>query len=136
MQEGDGEMKEQFEVGDKVRAFGVDGVVVVVMNAKYGIVVSFENTSDEKRFTHDGVYLSWHKEPSLFLVEKAKKEEPIVQWYSVLAKPKSQERPRRYSSVYKGEDDFLNTIGLANDNFDWIKLTPVCKTQGNKLVEE
>lgn len=64
------------------------------------------------------------------------KDEPIVQWYDVLALRKLDSRPTKYHGPYKSEDDFLNTIGFANDNFDWIKLIPMCKTQGNKLVEE
>lgn len=128
-------MKEKFEVGDKVRAFGVDGIVGKVEDGKLPVGVKFCGNY-YRWFTEDGRRADWHKEPSLFLVEKAKKEEPIVQWYSVIARPKSQERPKRYSSTYKSEDDFLKTIGFANANFYWIKLTPVCKTQGNKLVEE
>ena len=127
-------METKFEVGDKVRAFGVDGVVEII-DAAGSIKVNFVN-GVRCWFIKNGKFSAWHKEPSLFLVEKAKKEEPVVQWYSVLAKHKSQERPKRYSGTYKGEDDFLNTIGFANDNFDWIKLTPMCETQGNKLAEE
>ena len=132
-------MKEQFEVGDKVRAFGVDGVVIGVnsyADEVYPIGVMFDGTNSIQDFTDDGRYQSWNKEPSLFLVEKAKKEEPIVQWYSVLAVRKGTDSPNLYTHLYKSEDDFLSTIGFANDNFHWIKLTPACKTQGNKLVEE
>lgn len=126
----------KFEVGDKVRAWGLDGVVTEVGDHGDTSVKVLIEGGRRYSFTPAGMSLDWHKEPSLFLVEKAKKEEPVIQWYSVLAKHKSQERPKRYSGTYKGEDDFLNTIGFANDNFDWIKLTPMCKTQGNKLAEE
>ena len=129
-------MKQKFEVGDKVRAFGVDGVVDSVTSDGYGLGILFEGLTGARPFMHDGVYLSWHKEPSLFLVEKAKKDEPIVQWYSVIAMRKSEPYPVIYHGPYKDEEDFLETIRADKDNFHWIKLTPVCKTQGNKLVEE
>ena len=129
-------MKEQFEVGDKVRAWGIDGVVIEVRDhGDNSVKVQIEGGRRDS-FSPAGMYLYWHKEPSLFLVEKAKKEEPIVQWFSVLAKHKNYDRPKQYTGTYKNEDDFLNTVGFANDNFDWIKLAPMCKTQGNKLVEE
>ena len=131
-------MEQKFEVGDKVRAWGVDGVVSEIdKDSSYPVVAVFKPKNiGVVLFDEDGKYQDWHKEPSLFLVEKAKKEEPIVQWYDVLTLRKLDSRPTKYHGPYRSEDDFLNTIGFANDNFDWIKLTPVCKTQGNKLVEE
>ena len=133
-------METKFEVGDKVRAFGLDGFVKKVEdNVAYPIRAAFLRESGDmidEIFTLDGRNEFWHKEPSLVLVEKAKKEEPIVQWYSVLAQIKGNARPTTYYGPYKNEEDFLNVIGFANDNFDWIKLIPMCKTQGNKFVEE
>ena len=133
-------MKQKFEVGDKVRAWGVEGVVIEIMKHEYyPVAVRFgrdDGSTVTENFALNGREYGWHKEPSLFLVEKAKKEEPIIQWYSVLAMRKSESNPNVYMFLYKDGADFLNTMGLSHDNFDWIKLTPVCKTQGNKLVEE
>ena len=63
-------------------------------------------------------------------------KEPVIQWYSVLAKRKCDTRPIQYNGCHKSEDDFLYATANKASYFDWIKLIPVCKTQGNKLVEE
>ena len=127
-------MSTQFEVGDKVRAFGVDGVVVQVDGDKPSVRVKFHD-DHHRWFNEDGKYQSWHKEPSIILVEKAKKEEPIIQWYSVTVWIKGERAPCIYSYLYSGKEHFLTALGTKEDKFNWIKLTPVCKTQGNKLVE-
>ena len=127
-------METKFELCDKVRAFGVDGVVNRI-DRHMGVSVRFINGT-LKWFICDGRAESWHKEPSLILVEKAKKEEPVIQWYSVLAHIKGSKVPTPYGQPYMCEEDFLSTIGYARDNFHWIKLIPMCKTHGNKLVEE
>lgn len=97
---------------------------------------------DGREYSHDGIhlidvkcleYVSFYA--TLTQNFSPKKDEPIVQWYDVLALRKLDSRPTKYHGPYKSEEDFLNTI-FANDDFDWIKLTPLCKTQGNKLVEE
>ena len=65
-----------FEVGDKVRAFGLNGVVdEVIKSDTYPIKVRYytsEYHSDS--FTLDGKIIDWHEEPSLVLVEKVKKK--------------------------------------------------------------
>ena len=67
-----------FEVGDKVRAFGVDGVVVsITYSGDYPVEVEFTLLDMDKRtdsFDKNGKYMKWHKEPTLVLVEKAKKK--------------------------------------------------------------
>ena len=70
-------MKQKFEVGDKVRAWGVDGVVVTVDGGEPSVRVKFHD-DHHRWFGGDGRCQSWHKEPSLFLVEKAKKPEPNI----------------------------------------------------------
>lgn len=65
-----------FQVGDKVRAFGVDGEVKAV-TAALGrpVLVNFYNdNADQTWFELDGRHLSWHKEPSLTLVDRPKKK--------------------------------------------------------------
>ena len=68
-------MKEQFEVGDKVRAWGIDGVVIEVGDHGDNSVKILIEDGRRASFTTAGMHLDWHKEPSLFLVEKAKKED-------------------------------------------------------------
>ncbi len=132
-------MKQKFEVGDKVRAWGVEGVVIEIMkNEYYPVVIRFDRDGGRavtENFSLNGREYEWHKEPSLFLVEKAKKEEPIIQWYSVTVWIKGERAPCIYSYLYSGKEHFLTALGTKEDKFNWIKLTPVCKTQGNKLVE-
>lgn len=70
------ENKTVFDLNDRVSAFGVEGVVVSVeydYQGIYPIRVKFIN-GQYKDFTIDGKYESWHLEPSLKLIEKAKKK--------------------------------------------------------------
>ena len=77
-------MNEKFEVGDTVESFGVKGVVTVVeADSYFPIHVEFE-TEEVEYFTPDGRFFEWAKEPSLKLVEKAKKEEPKKKYYRLL----------------------------------------------------
>lgn len=66
-----------FEIGDKVTAFGVEGVVYSVkvtdQDDPYSVVVQFPLFGDKRiLFTADGKYETWHAEPSLKLIEKWK----------------------------------------------------------------
>ena len=72
-----------FKVGDKVRAFGVDGVVTNIHNrSTYPVIVDFgDNCSCTFRL--DGKYSAWHKEPTLVLVERAEKFEEVVGYVAV-----------------------------------------------------
>jgi hypothetical protein len=77
-------MSEKFDVGDVVTAFGNRGAVVRVdLRANYGVTVEFEGGGVEY-FTNDGKINGWQKEPSLKLIEKAKKEEPKKKYYRML----------------------------------------------------
>ena len=70
-----------FKVGDKVRAFGCDGVVTdIFINHIYSIRVHFEKEKYIVDFANEGKYQPWHKEPSLVLVERPEPEEPLFQW--------------------------------------------------------
>ena len=69
------ENKTVFELNDRVTAFGVDGVVVSIDEDRedgFPIYVNFNGTLN--LFTIDGKYAKWHLEPSLKLIEKAKKK--------------------------------------------------------------
>lgn len=67
----------KFEVGDKVRAFGCDGVVVSDHDTEEIITVLFINKYEET-FYQDGRLKYWHSISSLQLIEKAKKKKKIV----------------------------------------------------------
>ncbi len=63
-----------FQVGDKVRAFGLDGVVKSTDGFSCcTIMVNFQ-FAGVRSFFSDGRYMEWMKEPSLVLVERAKKK--------------------------------------------------------------
>lgn len=64
-----------FQVGDKVRAFGCDGVVrcTKASYSSYKVEVDFDNIKGIC-FTSDGRYMDWHKEPSLILIERPVKK--------------------------------------------------------------
>ena len=68
----------KFKVGDKVRAFGCEGVVRVVdKHGLYPIKVRFDKRNNDDCFLLDGSYYHWHKEPSLELIERPKKKVKI-----------------------------------------------------------
>lgn len=72
-----------FKVGSKVRAFGVDGVVICFNDSPtYPIHVDFGN-GNFSSFTLDCKHCTWHKEPSLVLVERAEKFEEVVGYVPV-----------------------------------------------------
>lgn len=60
-----------FNLGDKVTAFGVTGIVVRINADKmFPILVQFDS-SNSQLFTAEGRALRWHVEPSLTLVRRA-----------------------------------------------------------------
>jgi len=66
------------KVGNKVEWQGVTGkVVLIITGAKYSIVVDFGDKvpcrDSLKCFINNGLYLDWHKTPSLKKIEKLKK---------------------------------------------------------------
>ena len=69
-----------FKVGDKVRAFGVDGVVESIdTDFSYPVRVRHEN-GEYTCFTTEGNHFYWSKEPSLVLVERPKKLVKLYQY--------------------------------------------------------
>lgn len=71
----------EFKVGDIVTAFGLKGTVILNnLGPPYPIVVEYE-TGDLEYFYTTGHLNSWHKEPSLKLIERPKKK---VKKYKVL----------------------------------------------------
>lgn len=79
-------MKTKFEIGDKVEAFGFEGTVSGInKNDTYAVTVQFTNGKSSS-FTRDGRFYDWHNEPSLKLIEKAKKKvtkEVVLYRYTV-----------------------------------------------------
>lgn len=73
-------MKNMFQVGDKVRAFGVSGIVNSIdEDDSYPVEVEFENDKHAS-FTMEGKEVEWHKEPSLVLVERSNKLVKVYQY--------------------------------------------------------
>lgn len=69
-----------FKVGDKVRAFGVNGVVESIdTDYSYPVRVRHEN-GEYTCFTTEGNHFYWSKEPSLVLVERPKKLVKLYQY--------------------------------------------------------
>ena len=64
-------------MGDKVRAFGLDGVVQPFHPQAYLLYAQFEGKHHLDAFYPDGRRERWHKEPSLVLVERPKKKKKI-----------------------------------------------------------
>lgn len=129
--------KFEFKAGDIVSFVGCRGIASEASPNRlsvdlYPIRVDLDNGRIEY-FTLDGRHQHWHKEPSLFLVEKAKKE---AQWYSVAAWRKTEPHPFIPVHLFTGEEAFLSMFSASKEDYHWIKLIPVCKTQGSSLVEE
>ena len=74
----------KFEVGDKVKAFGCEGEVIEILNypllTTYPIICRFPDVCGKLSFSNCGKLENWHKEPSLFLVEKARKYVEFKDW--------------------------------------------------------
>ena len=69
-----------FKVGDKVRAFGVDGVVHSIdTDYSYPVRVKHEN-GIYTCFTTEGNHFYWGKEPSLILIERPKRLVKLYQY--------------------------------------------------------
>lgn len=73
-------MEPKFKVGDKVRAFGIDGVVTGTTSF---ITVSFPSKEMNFVFLPDGRTREWHNDPSLVLVERPKKKVKKHGWVNI-----------------------------------------------------
>lgn len=64
----------KFKVGDRVKAFGLEGYVIRVLGEEhdYPIEVSYGIEGIIDCFTSNGEYYKYHKEPSLVLIERPK----------------------------------------------------------------
>ena len=63
----------KFQVGDEVEGFGLRGKVTMLN--RYGIIdVCWEGTKNVDYFDETGRGETWHKEPSLKLIERPKKK--------------------------------------------------------------
>lgn len=71
-----------FKVGDIVEAFGCRGTVVDIRDDEYPVVVSFDDNTNS--FTQDGRERTWHKEPSLKLIERAVEFEEVIGYVPII----------------------------------------------------
>jgi len=98
------ENKTVFEVGDIVEWCGIKGKIVFIYSesTRYPILVRFDN-NEEKPFTKDGKYYDWHLEPSLKLIEKAKRKVKKKFWI-IVGKKDIEEMCIRGSYLLKKEE--------------------------------
>lgn len=74
----------KLKVGDKVKAFGVGGVVShITSGTTYPIKVRIRDFY--VCFTMDGRYHDWHKEPSLELIERKKTKKKVEFYQRILS---------------------------------------------------
>jgi hypothetical protein len=66
---------QEFKVGDKVKACGVNGVVTKIVNGLVG--VKFDLCEEELCFYSDGKYFVWQKTPTLKHRKFKKREVPM-----------------------------------------------------------
>lgn len=110
----------KFEIGDKVSWCGEAGIVVKKMSKDSGVVCNFENAPKDStiEFFEDGRYEFWHKQPSLVLIEKARK--------SKINKKHWQKCP-----VCDGVGTLYSIIGLSGSS------SAVCPTcLGRRIIDE
>lgn len=60
-----------FQVGDKVTAFGCKGFVKKLSDNGMFVLVKFPECESLMIFNNDGKLMEWHKKPSLKLVRSA-----------------------------------------------------------------
>lgn len=95
-----------FSVGDKVRSFGLDGVITGISNiGAYPVSVKWDSRdAGADSFTLDGRFSVFHKEPAIVLVEKAKKKIKLYKYiYS-----SSSGNWNETISYFKDDSDFKN----------------------------
>lgn len=100
-----------FQVGDKVRAFGLDGVVKSIeADDSYSVEVKFENDK-YTCFTMEGKDCDWHKESSLVLIERPKK---LVKVYQYAYKSNLTGRWVISSTLFRDDADFSRLCAEGN----------------------
>ena len=96
-----------FKVGDKVRAFGVNGVVESIdTDLSYPVRVRHEN-GEYTCFTTEGNHFLWGKEPSLVLVERPKKLVKLYQYACLI-----DSKWIASACFHEDENDFLKTCNI------------------------
>lgn len=70
-----------FEIGDKVCAWGISGIVIKSSNLVFPVEVELENCNGRYCFTTDGRYCDWHKTPALKLIKKATPPKKKIKLY-------------------------------------------------------
>ena len=106
----------KLKVGDKVKAFGVEGIVVAIDDSNnYPFSVNLDGIF--QTYTKDGRQYKWHKTPSLEVIERVKTK---VKRAKYLFKTNSMRRPEETSGYYKDEVDFLDSFIGERDSFKFI----------------
>ena len=105
-----------FKVGDKVRAFGLDGVVRCITFSGR-VVVRYSDLDLDEIFTLDGKAETHHKEPSLILVErpKVKVTKTIEKWLNVY--------PSQSGGLIYYNSESTANLNASSDRVACVKLT-------------
>ena len=110
----------KFKVGDKVRAFGCDGVVTDIrLGYNYPVRVKYPHLDHEVSFIMDGRAQLWHKEPSLVLIDRPKKKvkRSMTLWFNVYPSG-----PAGYGHISKESADelaFEDRIACVKVPIEW-----------------
>ena len=111
----------KFEVGDTVSWCGITGTVIKIVDYgdyTYPVVTTFPHERLAS-FTSDGKYYSWHKEPSLKLVSKAKKKITVDCWVNLydggklIMHYRNKEDSEYHAVKYK--EGFVTTVHLSKE---------------------
>ena len=97
-----------FKVGDRVKAFGCEGVVIQILNDMLTVElggIEIGPSSHREYFHLDGLYERWHKEPSLVLVSRANTK---VKLYPALCK---------YDTGYYIPEDLFSNEAQARKHY-------------------
>jgi hypothetical protein len=112
-------METEFKVGDAVEAFGVRGLVSRIGSGDTLPVFVELETEDTDRFTKDGRAYSWHKEPSLKLIER----------------PKRKVKKRFYMMAQVVCGEWRAKAEMVDENFKTIHGDEIGKGEERKILE-
>jgi len=109
--------KPKFRVGDKVKAFGVEGVVEKILNGgDYPITIRFKSGNMDYpgsvTFTANGKFAVWAKIISLKLIERPKKKKKITVWVGIGELGDTRE-------FYRNSFAYLDKDWPTTKNYPW-----------------
>lgn len=102
-----------FQMNDLVKAFGVEGTVVVVDTEANEVVVEF-NDGNEEVFLGDGKLAAWHSGPTLTLIRRATPK-LVKGWVNLYEGGKLGTRihASKEAALAKRGEGVVNTVELA-----------------------